>query len=66
MDQDAIHKAMTQGLVFKKSKAVHRDANGKKVKFSDFLKGTHGSDSAKWKASFKYKKALRNTQKKKK
>ena len=66
MDQDAIHKAMTQGLVFKKSKADHTDANGKKVKFSDFLKGTHGSDSAKWKASIKYKKALRNTQKKKK
>ncbi len=66
MDQDAIHKAMTQGLVLKKSKADHTDANGKKVKFSDFLKGTHGSDSAKWKASFKYKKALRNTQKKKK
>ena len=66
MDQDAIHRAMTQGLVFKKSKADHTDANGKKVKFSDFLKGTHGSDSAKWTASFKYKKALRNTQKKKK
>ena len=66
MDQDAIHKAMTQGLVFKKSKADHTDANGKKVKFSDFLKGTLGSDSAKWKTSFKYKKALRNTQKKNK
>ena len=66
MDQDVIQKAMTQGLVFKKGKTDNSDANGKKIKFSDFLKGTHGSDSAKWKASVKYKKALRNTQKKKK
>ena len=53
MDQDVIQKAMTQGLVFKKGKTDNSDANGKKIKFSDFLKGTHGSDSAKWKASFK-------------
>ena len=66
MDQDVIQKAMTQGLVFKKGKTDNSDTNGKKIKFSDFLKGTHGADSAKWKASFKYKKALRNTQKKKK
>ena len=51
---------MTQGIVFKKAKGEAEDPNGKKIKFSDFLKGTHGSDSAKWKAGFKYKKALRN------
>ena len=47
---------MTQGIVFKKAKGEAEDPNGKKIKFSDFLKGTHGSDSAKWKAGFKYKK----------
>ena len=57
---------MTQGIVFKKAKGEAEDSNGKKIKFSDFLKGTHGSDSAKWKAGFKYKKALRNSKKKKK
>lgn len=56
---------MTQGIVFKKAKGEAEDSNGKKIKFSDFLKGTHGSDSAKWKAGFKYKKALRNSKKKK-
>ena len=66
MDQDVIQIAMTQGLVFKKGKTDNSDANGKKIKFSDFLKGTHGSDSATWRASFKDKKALQNTQKKKK
>ena len=48
---------MTQGIVFKKAKGEAEDSNGKK--------GTHGSDSAKWKAGFKYKKALRNSKKKK-
>ena len=56
---------MTQGIVFKKAKGEAEDSNGKKIKFSDFLKGTHGSDSAKWKAGFKYKKALRYSKKKK-
>ncbi|NBH88656.1 hypothetical protein [Parabacteroides distasonis] len=60
-----INKAMTQGIVFKKAKGEATDPSGRKIKFSDFLKGTHGSDSAKWKAGFKYKKALRNTKKKK-
>lgn len=63
MEKD-IHKAMTQGIVFKKKKG-DTTPDDKQVKFSDFLRGTHGSDSAKWKASFKYKKALRNTQRKK-
>ena len=51
------------GMVFKKGK--QKNTGEKKIKFSDFLRGTHGSDSAKKKAEFKYKKALRNTQKKK-
>ena len=51
-----INKAMTQGIVFKKAKGEAEDPNGKKIKFSD---------SAKWKAGFKYKKALRNSKKKK-
>lgn len=35
---------MTQGIVFKKAKGEATDPSGKKIKFSDFLKGTHGSD----------------------
>lgn len=58
-----IEKILTGGgMVFKKAKGEPIE---KKIKFSDFLKGTHGSDSAKRKAEFKYKKALRNTKKKK-
>ena len=56
---------MTQGIVFKKAKGEAEDSNGKKIKFSDFLKGTHGSDSAKGKAGLTVKKALRKSKKKK-
>lgn len=60
-----IEKILTGGgMVFKK-KAKDENAGERKIKFSDFLKGTHGSDSAKYKAGFKYKKALRNSKKKK-
>lgn len=60
-----IEKIITGGgMVFKK-KAKDEETGEKRIKFNDFLKGTHGSDSAKWKAGFKYKKALRNTKKKK-
>ncbi len=64
-DKNDIHKAMTQGIVFRKAKDTASGPGDRKIKFSDFLRGTHGSDSAKWKAGFKYKKALRNSQKKK-
>ena len=47
------------GMVFKKK---GKDEN---IKFSDFLRGTHKSGAAKMRAEFKYKKALRNTKKKK-
>lgn len=60
-----IEKILTGGgMVFKK-KAKDENTSERKIKFSDFLKGTHGSDSAKYKAGFKYKKALRNSKKKK-
>ena len=49
------------GMVFKKK---GKDGK-KKIKFSDFLRGTHKSGAAKMRAEFKYKKALRNTKKKK-
>ena len=62
--KDEIKKAMTEGIVFKKGKAETHGTGEKKIRFSDFLRGTHGSDSAKYKAGFKYKKALRNTKKK--
>lgn len=51
------------GMVFKKK--TEEPAGERKIKFTDFLRGTHGSDSAKWKAGFKYRKALRNAKKKK-
>ncbi|MBC8603229.1 hypothetical protein H8784_16070 [Parabacteroides acidifaciens] len=58
-------KIITEGgMVFKK-KAKDENAGEKKLKFSDFLRGTHKSGSAKMRAEFKYKKALRNTKKKK-
>lgn len=57
-----IQKILTGGgIVFKKAKEQPAE---KKIRFGDFLKGTHGSDSAKMKAEFKYKKALRNQRKK--
>lgn len=50
------------GMVFKK-KAQDGEKGERKIRFSDFLRGTHKSGSAKMKAGFKYKKALRNTKK---
>lgn len=58
-----IRKAQTEGIVFKKAK--EQPVGERKIKFSDFLKGTHGSDSAKKKAEYKYKKAVRNQRNKK-
>ena len=52
------------GMVFKK-KGKDENAGEKKIKFSDFLRGTHKSGAAKMRAEFKYKKALRNTKKEK-
>lgn len=53
-----IEKILTGGgMVFKKAK---EEPEEKKIRFSTFLKGTHGSDSAKKKAEYKYKKAIRN------
>ena len=59
-----IEKILTGGgMVFKKAK--EENAGEKKIKYADLLKGTHKSGSAKMKAEYKYKKALRNTKKKK-
>lgn len=52
------------GMVFKK-KAKDDTSGEKQLKYSDFLRGTHKSGSAKMKAEYKFKKALRNTKKKK-
>ena len=60
-----IEKILTGGgMVFKK-KASDENTGDKKIKHSAFLRGTHKSGSAKMKAEYKYKKALRNTKKKK-
>ena len=42
------------GMVFKK-KGKDENAGEKKIKFSDFLRGTHKSGAAKMRAEFKYK-----------
>ncbi len=60
-----IEKILTGGGMVFKQKAKEEETGERKIKFSDFLRGTHGSGSAKWKAGFKYKKALRNSKKKK-
>lgn len=57
-----IERAMTEGIVFKKAK--EETTGERKLRFADFLKGTHGSGSAKMRAGFKYKKALRSQRKK--
>lgn len=51
------------GMVFKK-KAKEEIIGGRQPKLGDFLRGTHKSGSAKMRAGFKLKKALRNTKKK--
>lgn len=55
------YKILTEGMVFKKAKEQPSEEN--KIRYSSFLKGTHHSDSAKKKAEYKYKKALRNQRK---
>ncbi len=59
-----IERIMTGGGQVFKKKASSTEGE-RKPKLSDFLRGTHGSGSAKYKAGFKLKKALRNTKKKK-
>lgn len=60
----SIEKALTQGIVFKKGKDETEQPGEKKIKFSTYLLGTHRSGSAKKKAEYKYKRALRNQRKK--
>ena len=56
-----VEKIMTGGIVFKKAK--EKTSEEKKVRFSDYMRGTHDSASAKKKAEYKYKRALRNIKK---
>lgn len=57
----SIKNAITQGIVFKKGKEEPKEnPDEKKVKFSNYLRGTHRSDSAKKKAEYKYKRAMKN------
>ena len=53
------NKALVHGIVFKKAKEEPIEEE-KKIKFSTYLRGTHKSGSAKKKAEYKYKRALRN------
>lgn len=59
-----IKKAMTEGIVFKKSSSEPAEKGGKKLKLSDFMRGTHGSASARKKAEYKLKRANRPSQRK--
>lgn len=65
MDKSEVERAMMGGgKVFKKMPTNEVSGN-RRPKLSDFLRGTHGSGSAKMRAGFKLQKALRNTKKKK-
>lgn len=59
-------KALIEGIVFKKGKEEQEEAQEKKIRFSTYLRGTHKSGSAKKKAEYKYKRALRSQKKNKK
>lgn len=56
-----IKKAMTDGIVFKKASAP-APSGERRPKLSDFMRGTHGSASARKKAEYKLKRARRPTQ----
>lgn len=58
-------KILTGGGMVYKKKAKEEGSDEKKIKFADFLRGTHKSGSAKMRANFKFQKALRNSKKKK-
>ena len=60
-----VEKLLSEGIVFKNP--VNPDEVRKiktKAKKSTYVKGTHGSDSAKMKAEIKRRKAARSSQKK--
>ena len=61
-----IEQIMSQGVVFKKAKNKVTPDEEKKIRFSNYLKGTHRSGAAKMKAEYKYKRALRGAAKNKK
>lgn len=58
-----IKKAQTEGIVFKKCGGGDSEASaGRKPRLADFMRGTHGSASARKKAEYKLKRALRPSQ----
>lgn len=60
-----IQKAMMGGIVFKKSGNESEEKGPKRRTLADFMRGTHGSASAKKKAEYKLKRANRPSQRKK-
>lgn len=58
----SIDKALTHGIVFKKG-AEEPSEKSNRPTLSTYLQGTHKSGSAKKKAEFKLKRALRNKKK---
>ncbi|MEG1544929.1 MAG: hypothetical protein RR382_10465 [Tannerellaceae bacterium] len=61
-----IEQVITEGIIFKKGKEEVTGNGEKKIKFCTFLQGTHRSGSAKKKAEYKYKRAVRSARKCKK
>ena len=59
-DKGEIHNAQVQGIIFKKVLTDEEREEAKRVHYSDYLRGTHHSASAKMKAGFKYKKTKKN------
>lgn len=55
------HEVLSQGIVFKRGKDEDAVQKDRRLSLSTYLKGAHkGSASAKMKAEFKLKRALRN------
>ena len=60
------HEILSQGIVFKRGKDEDAVQTERKLSLSTYLKGAHrGSASAKMKAGFKLKRALRSKKKRK-
>jgi hypothetical protein len=66
MANDDFHEVLSQGIVFKRGKDEDAVPTEHKLSLSTYMKGAHkGSGSAKMKAGFKLKRALRSKRKNK-
>lgn len=56
---NSVDKIMTEGVFFKKGKEKESPEEQNKISLATYMRGTHGSSSARKRAEYKYKKALR-------